>query len=153
MASTTSSKTLSERDPGQTLQAAFNDNDKSLSVSSYVVSKVGAKITRTISSSTVDDFRYLDVTFTKSGTENGTAVITGLTQVRDHVQVGMYVFGTNIPANTTVLSIDSDTQVTLTASASSSGSDTLQFANLLYLLRVTYDDSAHDNVNIVERIL
>lgn len=150
-----STKTLSERDSGQVLQAAFNDNEKSLSVTSFAASKVGATITRTIVSSTVDDFRYLDVVATQTGSTHSNAVITGLSNLlspNSQIVVGQYVFGANIPANTTVLSVDSETQVTLTNNASSSISTSLQFANLLYLLEITYDDSSHDNVNMVQRL-
>lgn len=149
-----STKPLSERDAGQVLQAAFNDNEKSISVTSFASSKVGATITRTVVSGTVDDYRYLDVVFTQTGdTSSGSPVVVGLSNVLNgDLQVGQYVLGSNIPANTVILSLDSESQITLSGNASSSTSTSLQFANLLYLLEITYDNSNHDNVNMTQRL-
>lgn len=147
-----STKLQSQRDPNQTLQFAFNDNDKSLSISSFVMSKVGAKVVRTIISATIDQYSFLDVVYTDSGTLNSTMDVTGLTGVLNNVAIGQVVFGTNIAAGTVVSALVSDTEITLNQNASGSGSSTLQFANLLYTLQITYDDASHDNVNIVERI-
>lgn len=48
-----SSKELSERDYQQVLRASFCDTDKSLTTSGFVTSKVGNKITQTITTTTV----------------------------------------------------------------------------------------------------
>ena len=46
-------KPLSEKDYSQTLQGAYNDVDKTLSVNGFIVGKVGHKITQTITTTTV----------------------------------------------------------------------------------------------------
>jgi hypothetical protein len=60
-------KPLSERDGNQVLQGAFNDVDKSITVGSFVVGRVGHKISRTNTAggdlggaSAGDDFAYYD---------------------------------------------------------------------------------------------
>jgi len=63
---------------------------------------------------------------TQNGALNGTDVVTGLTT--SSLTVGMLVVSLgNIPSDTRILSIDSASQITLTASASTSGSQTLTF--------------------------
>lgn len=84
MADTT--KKQSERDYQQTLKLSFNDSDASLTTSSFITAKLGHKITRSVISSTVDNYSYYDGT------------------------------------------------------------------TLLYTIKVTYNNSAHDEVNEVERI-
>lgn len=155
MAKTISSKRLSERDANQVLQAAANLNDNSLNVSGFVNAKVGHRITFTNvqSSPAIDDYRFLDMVNTETGTTtNGSAVITGVTNAVEDIQVGQYVFGTGIPANTTVLSVDSNTQITLSANATASASVSIRFGNLLYRIRVEYDTGTRDNVVDVERL-
>lgn len=57
-----------------------------------------------------------------SGTRtNGSAIVTSIPSTAQF-KVGYYVFGTGIATGTTILSIDSATQVTLSGNASSSGS-------------------------------
>lgn len=147
-----SSKPTSTADANQTLQNTYNESDKTFSTSGYVTSKVGAKITRTAVSGVIDDFRFLDVVQTQNGTTvNTSPVITGLPRT-NFLLVGMYVIGTGIPANTKILSVDSNSQITLDANATANATVSLQFANLLYKLRITYDTVTHDNVDIAERV-
>jgi hypothetical protein len=72
------------------------------------------------------------ITIQQSGTLNATAVVTGLTDTTNGgntpISPGMPVSGTNIPVNTVVLSVDSATQVTLSAAATGSGVTPLVFA-------------------------
>lgn len=49
------SKPLSDRDSGQTLQSAYNDVDASLTTNGFLVGKVGHQITLTITQTTVPD--------------------------------------------------------------------------------------------------
>lgn len=58
MADTT--KKMSEKDFQQTLRGAFNDVDKSFTTGGFVVGKVGHKIVRTLTSSTVEKYDYYD---------------------------------------------------------------------------------------------
>lgn len=58
MAETT--KPLSEKDYSQTLQGAYNDVDKTLSVNGFVVGKVGHKIIRSDYLTTGDDYSFYD---------------------------------------------------------------------------------------------
>ena len=116
-----------------------------------ITAKVGHKITRTVvSAPTIDDMRYFDIVVTRtSTTTNTSAVISGLAKTED-LAVGQYVFGTGIPANTTIASIDSASQITLSAVATASGTVSLQYANLLMTLRITYDGT-RTNVDAIER--
>jgi hypothetical protein len=75
----------------------------------------------------VFDETFRDVTITKTGTLNGSASVTGLPDV-DRLFVGMSVAGAGIPADTRILSIDSATAITLSNSATASGSATLSFS-------------------------
>jgi hypothetical protein len=75
----------------------------------------------------VFDETFRDVTITKTGTLNGSASVTGLPDV-DRLFVGMSVSGAGIPADTRILSIDSATAITLSNSATTSGSATLSFS-------------------------
>lgn len=65
---------------------------------------------------------------TRNGTTtNGSAVVTGLAQTSD-LAVGMFVAAAaGIQGGTTILSIDSATQITLSANASASGARLIQF--------------------------
>jgi len=65
-------------------------------------------------------------TITQTGTLNGTTTITGLTDTR-YMHVNQGLFGTNIPAGTTVTSIDSATQIHISAAATGSGATSLTF--------------------------
>lgn len=61
------------------------------------------------------------MSMTSSGTRtNGSAVVTSIPST-SNFRVGYYIFGTGIAAGTTILSIDSASQVTLSATAGSSG--------------------------------
>lgn len=55
-----SSKRLSELDSSQVLQAAYNDNDGTIAVGSFVATKINHKVERTAVNSTTDDFKYYD---------------------------------------------------------------------------------------------
>jgi hypothetical protein len=72
------------------------------------------------------------ITIQQSGTLNATAVVTGLSDTTNGgntpISPGMPVSGTNIPGGTVVLSVDSGTQVTLSAAATGSGVTPLVFA-------------------------
>lgn len=145
-------KRPTELDANQTLQHSFNDSDKSLTTSSFITAKIGHKITRTIVDATTEDYRYLDVVITRNGTTtNLSPIITGLSQTIDLV-VGQYVYGSGIPANAKILSIDSSSQITLDQNATASATVSLKFANLLYRFRVVYDNASHDNVDDTERL-
>jgi hypothetical protein len=65
-------------------------------------------------------------------TTNGSAVITGLVSTSE-IGVGAVVSGTNIPANATVLSVDSATQITISANATGTGTITLTASGRLTL--------------------
>lgn len=56
------SKRLSEKDYSQTLQGAYNEVDKTLSVNGFIVGKVGHKVVRTDYLTTGDDFNFYDGT-------------------------------------------------------------------------------------------
>jgi hypothetical protein len=80
----------------------------------------------TISSSS-DSALYNVMTIQQSGTRvSGAATISGLSTLNTtNFKVGYYVFGTGIPLGTTIVSIDSPTDITMTATATSSGSSTV----------------------------
>lgn len=68
---------------------------------------------------------YNVMTIQQTGTRtNGVATITSLTSTAN-MRVGYYVFGTDIASGTTILTIDSGTQITMSGNASSSGSATV----------------------------
>jgi len=58
--SETTSKQLSKLDYDQVIRATYNENDKSLTTSSFVDAKVGHKILRTAVDSVTDEFSYYD---------------------------------------------------------------------------------------------
>lgn len=152
MTDTPTSKKLSEKDAAQVLQGVYNASG-TISVDGFAVSKVGAKIVRTAVSSTIDDFRYLDVFHSEVASTTNTSDIIGAIGSLEFIRVGQYVFGTGIPANTTIIAIDPDAQeIQLSANATATGTPTLKFANLLLRLRITYDNASHDNVDDVERL-
>jgi hypothetical protein len=75
---------------------------------------------------------------TKTGTiTNGSSVVTGLPN-NTGLRVGMRVVGTGIPANTTIVSIDSNTQITLSNPATSSGTVSLEFQDRITIAGVDY---------------
>lgn len=68
---------------------------------------------------------YVDLTHVQTGTTtNGSAVITGLSDTYG-MAVGDEVSGTGIPAGAKILTIDSPTQITMTANATADGSVTV----------------------------
>lgn len=76
-----------------------------------------------ISTSTYNNL-YSVMTIQTSGTRsNGSAIITSIASTATF-KVGYYVFGTGIATGTTIQSIDSGTQITLSGNASSSGTST-----------------------------
>lgn len=155
MARTNSSKIISDYSGDQVLRKAANNEDGSISVSGFVASKVGAKVTLTIvqSSPAIDDYRYFDVVQTQTGTtSSGFPTVTGFTNAQIDFTVGQYLFGTGIPENTTVLSIDSNSQITMSANATASGSTSIKFANLLYRIRLQFDDADRTNLLDAERL-
>lgn len=150
-----SSKKYSEKSQEQIFQSAMNDNDNSIAISGYATSKVGAKVTVTnvVASPAVDDVRYLDIVSTKTGTLTSTSpTIKNLVNVIEDLTVGQYVFVAGVPTNSTIISIDSDTQVTISANATATGSVSIKFANLLLRLRLSYDDSSRTNLVDSERL-
>lgn len=68
---------------------------------------------------------YDVMTIQRSGTRtSGSPILTSFSSVAGF-RVGYYVFGTGIAAGTTILSVDSASQITLSANASSSGTSTV----------------------------
>jgi hypothetical protein len=64
---------------------------------------------------------------TRTGTTTtASPIVTGLKRT-DDLFAGLYVYGTGIPVNTTILTVDSATQVTLTNAATATGSPLLEF--------------------------
>lgn len=88
-------------------------------------------------------------TIVRSGnTTSGSAVITGLSQTSDLV-AGMALSGANIPGNTTIVSVDSASQVTVSANATATGTDSLTFVpagsnpdRLVFEMRWSTQDNA-----------
>jgi hypothetical protein len=72
------------------------------------------------------------ITIQQTGITNSTAVVTGLSDTTNGgntpMSPGMPVSGTGIPAGTVILSVDSGTQVTLSANATGSATTPLVFA-------------------------
>lgn len=78
----------------------------------------------TISTTTYNAL-YSVMTIQQNGTRiSGSAIITSLTSTAN-MRVGYYVFGTGIASGTTILSVDSSNQITLSGNASSSGTATV----------------------------
>lgn len=76
-------------------------------------------------SSTSDSALYNAMTIQSNGNRiSGAATISGLAST-SNFKVGYYVFGTGITAGTTILSIDSSTDITMSANATSSGTSTV----------------------------
>lgn len=71
---------------------------------------------------------FAAVTISQTGTRtNASPVVTGLSDTAN-MRAGMPVSGTGIPSSTTILTVDSGTQITLSQNASSSGSNTVVVA-------------------------
>lgn len=148
-----STKPFSEYDQQQVIKKA-GSNDGSLQVNGFVNGKVGHRITRTQvqPNPAIDDYRFLDVVQTINGnTSNALPTVTGIVTTTN-LKVGQYVIGSGIPANTTILSIDSSSQITLSQNATATATVSLKYANLLQRLRIEYDDAARTNVDAVERL-
>ncbi len=64
-------------------------------------------------------------------TTNGSATV-GFLSSTTGLAIGMSVSGTGIPGATTILTVDSSTQITLSANATASGSVTLTFAGRMF---------------------
>lgn len=65
------------------------------------------------------------MSLSQSGTRtNGSAIVTSLGSTST-IKAGYYVFGTGITSGTTVLSVDSSSQITMSANAGSSGTSTV----------------------------
>jgi hypothetical protein len=71
------------------------------------------------------------------GTTNASAILTGIASTAD-LNVGMRAVGTGIPTNATILSIDSGTQVTLTANATATGTVSVEFQDRFTIGGVNY---------------
>jgi hypothetical protein len=68
---------------------------------------------------------YTAMTIQQAGARgSGSAIITGLSSTT-HMRAGYYVFGTGIASGTKILTVDSSTQITMDANASSSGTATV----------------------------
>ena len=147
-------KRLSEKDANQVLQGVYNEAG-TISVDGFVASKVGAKITRTEVDASTEDYRFFDIFSSNTVSVNsGSPTIQFSDELDQLVEEGQYVFGNDIPANTTINSFDRDTR-TITMSANATGtnaSESLKIANLLQRIRITYDSSAKANVDEVERL-
>jgi len=85
------------------------------------------------------EYRFYTVSSTDTGTTtSGSAIVTGLTDTSS-LSTNYMVSGTGIPTDTFILSVDSSTQVTLSANATSSATSTLTFGQTLYSLPSDYD--------------
>lgn len=68
---------------------------------------------------------YTAMTIQQSGARgSGSAIITGLSSTTN-MRPGYFVFGTGITSGTTILTVDSSTQITMSANAGSSGTATV----------------------------
>lgn len=141
-----STKRMSEKDFGQILRSAYSDEDKTISTSGFLDGKVGHRMQTTTVSSTIDDTRYFDEVSVQTCTLNSNTTVnvpnTGSLSVGQYVLLDLGEAG--IPLNTTIASIDSEVQITLSAAATVSGSYSVHFANLLKRLRIVYNNSTHD---------
>ena len=150
-----SRKILEDKDQELIFRSAYTDDQKIIAVGSFLNTKVGHKITMTVvqSSPAIDDIRFLDAFNSQNGTlSSGSPIITGLQSAETLYLAGQYVFGNGIPQNTTIVSIDSNSQITLSANATTNGSQTLKFANLLCLLRNQYNDASRSLLVDSERL-
>src|ERR1017187_2068774 len=153
-----SRKLLDDKGTDLIFRSAYTDDQKIIAVGSFLNTKVGHKITVTNFqvNPAIDDIRFLDVFNTISGTTtSGFPQVTGLQNATSLYLVGQCVIdqtGVNIPANSTILSIDSNTQITLSQNATASGSISIKFANLLCLLRNAYSDAIRSLLLDSERL-
>lgn len=152
------SKRLSDADSNQIIQKISNLQNGTIATGGFVHLKVGHKVTRTTVSASpwIEDYREHDVVQTYTGTVAiGLATITGINNTSQLI-VGQYVFNntttSGFPKNTTIVSIDSDSQVTVSNVSTVAGSNSIQYANLLTRVRLTYDDASKTNLEITERL-
>lgn len=152
-----SSKQLSQKDGMQVLRAAFNDNDMTISTSGFLDAKVGHRIkTKTVSAVIDENFFFDEVNVeTATLTNSSGVVIVGNTinfKVGQFLLLDVGVDG--IPDGATILSIDSSTQITMSAVfTGSTGSQNLHIANLIKKLRLYYNNSNHDILLDASRIV
>lgn len=143
-----SSKQLSQKDAGQVLKAAFNDGDMTISTSGFLDGKIGHRLKTKVVSALIDENLFFDeVSVETSSFTNGSAVVTVPNTI--NFKVGQYLLldvGTaGIPDDTVILSIDSSTQMTMSASfTAATGSYSLHVANLLKRIRLYYNNIAHN---------
>ncbi len=154
MANVTSKK-MSDMDGEQILRSIYSDNDMTIATSGFVSGKKGHRIETRAVSLTVDEYRYLDIFNTQTGSiTSGSAIVTGLNTstlaVGDYVSLSIGVSG--IPLNVKISTVDSITQVTLDTNATATGSVSLRFAKLLRRELIEYNNAAHDVLLISERV-
>lgn len=77
---------------------------------------------------------------------SGSATVTALVST-SNLRAGMRVVGSKVPANTRILSVDTATQIHMTANATSSGADTLEFFDTILIDGVTYNAQPLENDN------
>ena len=146
--SNVSSKQMTDADASQVLRSAFNDNDMTISTSGFLDGKVGHRLKTKAVSATIDENLFFDQISNQTCTfTNGSAVVVVPNTI--NLAVGQYALldvGTaGIPDDTTILSIDSSTQITLSANfTNTTGSYTGHFANLVKRIRILYNNSTHD---------
>ena len=154
--SNVSSKASSSKDGMQVLKFAFNENDMTISTSGFLDGKVGHRLKTKTVSPTIDENLYFDEVNVVSATfTNSSAVVTVPSTI--NFQVGQYVLldvgVAGIPDDTVILSIDSSTQITMSAAFTASGTtENLRVANLLKRLRLSYNNSNHDILLDASRI-
>lgn len=142
------SKQMSEKDGMQVLRQSFNDNDATISTSGFLDGKVGHRIKTEAITANMDENSYFDEITVKTCTLTLGSAIVIVPNTID-LELNQFVLldvGTSgIPDNTKILSIDSNTQITLTAAATAAtGPYTVHFANLLKRIRILYNNSTHD---------
>ena len=70
---------------------------------------------------------FAAITFVQSGSTTGTTAVTGLTNMLSLAYVGMVVEGTNITPGTTIAAVVSNTQITLSATTTGTGTNNVTF--------------------------
>jgi hypothetical protein len=107
----------------------------------YIFSMLsGGHLKQTDSSGATTDI-WNSAQFSQNGTLNGTTTVTALTNT-GIMSVGQSVTGTNIPANTTITSIDSPTQIHISNAATGSGTFSLSFSTPLFTVVGVVDIAA-----------
>jgi len=154
MSTAVTTKRLSERDGTQVLQAASNLSDNSIAISGFLQAKIGHKGQLTEVSPTTEDYRFFDVNQSQptANSTSGSAVVTGMINAVETLKPSMYIFSPNFPKNTFIVSVDSNTQVTMSQTASATGVAASRFGNLLYTLHLEYSDNTKETLIDFERI-